>query len=60
MKSTSDSDSPEKKVVDAVHGPVVMVAKGFDGLPKRLDVRDRVETLENKMSKVESALDVRL
>jgi len=37
-----------------------MTANGFADLEKRLDVRDRVEKLEKKMTKVESALNVRL
>jgi hypothetical protein len=43
-----------------IHDLAKMVAKGFADLEKRLDVRDRVETLEAKMKKVESALNVRL
>jgi hypothetical protein len=53
-------DTFEKKIEDEIHGLATMVAKGFDDLAKRLDVRDRVEKLEKKMSKVESALNVRL
>jgi hypothetical protein len=50
----------EKKIEDEIHGLATMVAKGFDDLAKRLDVRDRVEKLEKKMTKVESALNGRL
>ena len=37
-----------------------MIARGFDDIPKRLDVRERVDSLEKKMATVESALNVRL
>ena len=50
----------EKKIENEIHGLATMVAKGFDEITKRLDVRDRVEKLENRMTKVESALNVRL
>lgn len=50
----------EKKIEDEIHGLATMVAKGFDDLAKRLDVRERVEKLEQQMSKVGSALNVRL
>jgi hypothetical protein len=50
----------EKKIEDEIHGLATMVAKGFDDLAKGLDVRDRVGELEKKMSKGESALNVRL
>jgi hypothetical protein len=53
-------DKVEKKMEDEIHGLAVMTAKRFDDLAKRLDVRDRVEKLENKMSKVETTLNVRL
>ena len=53
-------DAVERKIEDEVHGLATMVAKGFDDLSKRLDVKDRVEQLEKKMSKVESALNVQL
>ena len=53
-------DAVEKKIEDEIHGLAIMTAKGFDDLAKRLDVRDRVEKLENKMTKVETALNVRL
>lgn len=51
-------DKVEKKIEDEIHGLAVMTAKGFDDIAKRLDVRERVEKLEKKMSKVESALNV--
>jgi hypothetical protein len=53
-------DAVEKKVEDEIHGLATLVAKGFDDIAKRLDVRERVEKLETKMTKVESALNVRL
>jgi len=37
-----------------------MIAKGFADIEKRLDVRERVEKLEKKMTKVETALNVHL
>lgn len=50
----------ERKVEEEVHGLATMVAKGFADIEKRLDVRERVDQLERKMTKVESALNVRL
>ena len=49
-------DSVEKSIEDLA----AMTARGFADLEKRLDVRERLETLEKKMSKVESALNVQL
>jgi hypothetical protein len=43
-----------------IHQLAAMVASGFSDLSKRLDVRERVDSLEKKMTKVESALNVRL
>ena len=37
-----------------------MVTKGFADLEKRLDVKDRVDVLEKKRTKVETALNVSL
>jgi hypothetical protein len=37
-----------------------ITAKGFEDIAKRLDVKDRVDALEKKMAKVETALNVRL
>lgn len=42
---------------EEIHDLATMVAKGFSDVEKRLDVRERVE---NKMGKVESALNIRL
>jgi chaperonin cofactor prefoldin len=53
-------DNVEKKIEDEIHGLATMVAKGFDDLAKRLDVRERVEKLETKVTTIESALNVRL
>ena len=53
-------DAVEKKIEDEIHGLAVMTAKGFDDLAKRLDVRERVEKLEQQMSNLGSALNVRL
>jgi hypothetical protein len=53
-------DSVEKKIEDEIHNLSEMTAKGFEDIAKRLDVRDRVEKLEKKMTKVETALNVRL
>jgi hypothetical protein len=53
-------DSVEKKIEDEIHNLATITAKGFEDIAKRLDVRDRVEKLETKMSKVETALNVRL
>jgi hypothetical protein len=50
----------EKKIEDESHGLATMVANGFADLEKRFDVRERVETLEKKMTKVQSALNVQL
>jgi hypothetical protein len=36
-----------------------MITNGFEDITKRLDVKDRVHALETKMTKVETALDVR-
>lgn len=43
-----------------LHDLATMVANGFSDIEKRLDVRERVEKLEKKMNKVESALNVQL
>jgi hypothetical protein len=37
-----------------------MITKGFADIEKRLDVKDRVETLEKKMTKVDPPLNVSL
>jgi hypothetical protein len=37
-----------------------MITKGFEDIISRLDVRDRVDAFETKMSKVETVLNVRL
>jgi enolase len=50
----------EKNMEDEIHGLAAMTAKGFDDIIKRLDVHERVEKLEKKMAKVETALNVRL
>ena len=49
-------DNVEKEIHDLAR----MTAIGFSELEKRLDVRERLETLEKKMTKVETALNVRL
>jgi len=49
-------DDVQKEINDLAR----MTAIGFSELDKRLDVRERLETLEKKMTKVESALNVRL
>jgi hypothetical protein len=54
------TDRIEKKIEEEVEGLATMVAKGFADLEKRLDVKDRVDALEKKMTKVESALNVHL
>ncbi len=46
-----------KKEIESL---ATMVANGFSDLEKRLDVRERVDSLEKKMTKVESALNVQL
>ena len=46
-----------KKDID---GLATMVANGFSDLENRLAVRERVGSLEKKMTTVESALNVRL
>ena len=44
-----------------IDGLATRVANGFSDLEKRLDVRERVvDSLEKNMTKVESALNVRL
>lgn len=53
-------DSVEKKIEDEISGLATMVANGFEDIAKRLDVKDRVEKLEKKMTKVETVLNVRL
>ncbi len=53
-------DEIKNEIKDEINGLATMVAKGFDDIAKRLDVRERVEKLENKMTKVESALNVHL
>jgi hypothetical protein len=37
-----------------------ITANGFADLEKRLDVRDRVDSLEKKVKKLESALNLQL
>jgi len=53
-------ESLENKFETEIGGLAAMITRGFDDLAKRIDVRDRVDTLEKKMTKVESALNVRL
>ena len=53
-------DAVEKKIEDEVQGLATIVANGFAELEKRLDVQERVEKLEKKMTKVETALNVHL
>jgi chaperonin cofactor prefoldin len=50
----------EHKMEEEFQGLATMVARGFEDLAKRLYIKDRVDTLEKKMTKVESALNVRL
>ncbi len=50
----------EKKIEDEIHNLAAITAKGFEDIIKRLDVRERVDQLERKMTKVESALNVQL
>lgn len=59
-KSRSKMRPGQQWIEDEIHGLATMVADGFDDLAKRLDVRERVDSLEKKMTKVESALNVRL
>ena len=60
MMTAKGFNDLDKKIEDEIHGLAMMTAKGFDDLDKRLDVRDRVDKLEKKMTKVESALNVQL
>lgn len=53
-------DAVEQTIHDEIHGLAAMITKGFADLEKRLDVKERVDTLEKKMTKVETALNVRL
>lgn len=53
-------DALEHTMQDEIHGLAAMITNGFEDIAKRLDVRERVEKLEKKMTKVESALNVRL
>jgi hypothetical protein len=50
----------KEKIEQEVHSLATMVAKGFADIEKRIDVRERVEKLERKMTKVGSALNVQL
>jgi phosphoribosylaminoimidazole (AIR) synthetase len=50
----------KREIQKEVHNLATITAGGFEDIIKRLDVRDRVEKLETKMSKVETALNVRL
>lgn len=50
----------EHKIEEEVSGLAAMITKGFADLEKRLDVKDRVDVLEGKVAKIESALNVRL
>jgi uncharacterized protein YqgV (UPF0045/DUF77 family) len=52
-------DNTKKEIVEEIHELAAMTAKGFDDVARRLDVRERVDALEQKMKKVESALNVR-
>ncbi len=58
--STRIEKKIEKKIEEEISSLAKIVAKGFDDITKRLDVRERVEKLEKKMTKVESALNVHL
>ena len=61
-KQYFDNNMAEMKseIKEEIQSLATMVAKGFTDLEKRLDVRERVDALEQKMTKVESALNVRL
>jgi chaperonin cofactor prefoldin len=45
---------------DEFQNLAAMIANGFADIEKRLDVRERVDTLETKVKKLESALNVQL
>ena len=48
----------EKKIEKETHGLATMVAKGFDEVERRLDLSDRVEKLEDRFRKIETALNI--
>ena len=50
----------KNEIQNEVHNLATITAKGFEDIISRLDVRDRVEKLEKKMTTVESALNGRL
>jgi hypothetical protein len=47
-----------KKINEGTEELARMVARGFDDIQKRLDVRDRVDKLEIDMSKIKGALNL--
>jgi hypothetical protein len=56
-KALSTQTEQIKKELEQVEDRLgQMIASGFADIEKRLDVRDRVDALENKMKKVEQAL----
>jgi hypothetical protein len=44
---------------EEIEGLARMVADGFDDIQQRLDVRDRVATVEKKLVKIEEALHIK-
>lgn len=60
-KTIKDLKSELKSHIDDKNEKLArMVNTGFEDVIKRLDVRERVESLERKMGKMEKALNLQL
>ena len=59
-KLAQHTERLEAKIDHVEDNLATMVANGFADIEKRLDVRERVDTLETKVKKLESALNLRL
>ncbi len=56
----AQTDRLEKKIEQEVHGLAAMVGEGFADPEKPRDVKERVDVLEKRTTKIESVLDIRL
>jgi archaellum component FlaC len=51
-------DGVEKRIETEIAGLAKMVADGFADQQKRLDVRDKVENMDERIKRIETALNI--